>query len=88
MVIRWPFDNVCYEQPRSPDAIAEALDRLRKAGIAAAHRSDRYELLDCITGQPSGYVQCAEVFDVDPSDAARARTILEQTLDAPDRQGA
>lgn len=81
MRIRWPFSNVFHASALSPALRDRALQQLRDAGIEASHATERDELVDIITGQPTGYVHCAEVFVVNDSDGPRARQILEEALD-------
>lgn len=79
--ITWPFSNVFHASALSATLRDRALEQLREAGIEASHATERDELVGMITGQPTGYAHCTEVFVVADSDGPRARQIPQHTLD-------
>ncbi len=81
VTIRWPFDNTLHEAPLSPDQVELVLARLREAGIPSQHSTERVELVDVITGTPTGYIHCSERFVVDPRHEYVARGIVSSALD-------
>ena len=76
----WPSDNTYNAAPLPGDDVERVLSKLRDVGISAQHQSESIELLDFISGTPTGYVHHHESFTVHIDDELMARDIINSSL--------
>ena len=76
----WPSDNTYNGAPLPGDDVERVLSKLRDVGISAQHQSESIELLDFISGTPTGYVHHHESFTVHTDHERIARDIINSSL--------